>query len=56
LSPYIQSSTEFGLLATGQMERLIGQQVEDISMETSPLGRFYYREPLHLNLQSLRGW
>lgn len=56
LSPYIQSSAEFGLLATGQMAKLSDQQIEELRLETSTLGRFYYREPLHLNLQSMRGW
>jgi hypothetical protein len=54
LSPYIQSSTEFGLLATGQLGSLINKQVEEIIIRTSNLGQFYYQESISLNLQSLR--
>lgn len=54
LSPYIQNSTEFSLLATGQLEGLINKQVVEITIGTSSLGQLYYKEPISLNLQSLR--
>ncbi len=54
LSPYIQSSTEFSLLATGQLGGLINKKVDEIIIKTSSLGQFYYQEPININLQFLQ--
>lgn len=54
LSPYIQNSTDFSLLATGQLGGLVDNLVKEISVATSTFGRYYYQEPIGFSLQSLK--
>lgn len=54
LSPYIENSTEFGWLMDGMAEKLFDNKVSEIIMETSQFGRFYYQEPLSLDMQFLK--
>lgn len=56
LSPYINNCADFALLTTGKMSDLIKNQVEEVSIETSQFGPFYYQEPLLLSLQPLHQW
>lgn len=54
LSPYVKSSEEFHRLASGELDDLKDQQVDEMWIETSGRGRFDYQERPELTLQVLQ--
>lgn len=54
LSPYVKSNEEFHRLASGELDDLKDQQVDEMWIETSGRGRFDYQEWPELTLQVLQ--